>query len=236
MSSNLVNQNQDMNQTGIQQRRQNCVDLNGNRKLNLYERTKLGYDCCYIDQQTKQSIGPGSYMVSNHNSCQCSIPEVVETATNLPQVYFHNGYNTPSGCVIDESSILRVGKTRKYPKCPNQLFTRPYLTVPYMGKGPGNPYLETQLLPGEDTSQKRACNTLAEVTINNMFMPMVDHLHQNVQNPEHIIPEDALSGWTRGGNPSRLLVRDVSYLEKCGYKYMDKHNDSGFWKDKHIYL
>ena len=76
----------------------------------------------------------------------------------------------------------------------------------------------------------------SEITVNNMFTPLVDHLQENVQNPEHIIPEDALSGWTRGGNPSRLLVRDVSYLEKCGYKYMDRQNASGFWKDKHMYL
>lgn len=233
MSTNVVNGN--YGQNAIQERRQNCVNFQGKPKLSLNERTKLGYDCCHIDQQTKQSLGPGKYMVSSHNSCECNIPEVVETATNLPCVYYRNGFS-PSGCAIDGESVLRVGKTRKYPKCPNQLFSRPYLTVPYMGRGPGNPYLETQLLPGEGTTQKRACNTLSEITVNNMFTPMVGHLQENVQNPEHIIPEDALSGWTRGGNPSRLLVRDVSYLEKCGYKYMDRQNTSGFWKDKHLYL
>jgi hypothetical protein len=233
MSTNTVNLNSQQNV--IQERRQNCLNLQGKPQLSLYERTKLDYDCCYIDTQTKQSIGPGKYMVSNHYSCDCNIPDIVETATNLPCVYYKNGYSA-AGCAIDGDSMLRVGKTRKYPKCPNQLFTRPYNTVPYMGRGPGNPYLETQLLPGEGTSLKRACNTLSEITVNNMFTPLVDHLQENVQNPEHIIPEDALSGWTRGGNPSRLLVRDVSYLEKCGYKYMDRKNASGFWKDKHIYL
>lgn len=233
MSSNNINLNSTQNM--IQERRQNCVNFDGKPKLNLYERSKLAYDCCYIDQQTKQSLGPGKYMVDNQNSCSCDIPEVIETATNLPTVYYKNGYGI-GGCAVDNDSALRVGKTRKYPKCPNQLFTRPHVTVPYMGRGPGNPYLETQLLPGEDTSQKRACNTLSEITINNMFTPLVDHLHDNVQNPDHIIPEDALAGWTRGGNPSRLLVRDVSYLEKCGYKYMDRKNASGFWKDKHLLL
>lgn len=235
MSSNLVNNNaNNIGQPNLIQQRRNCNQFQG-KNLNLYERTKLDYDCCYIDQQVRQSLGPGKYMVDNTYSCECNIPEVVETATNLPMVYYRNGYS-PSGCVIDEDSSLRVGKTRKYPKCPNQLFTRPYLTVPYMGRGPGNPYLETQLLPGESTGQRRACNTLSEVTINHSFTPLVDHLYNNVQNPVHIIPEDALSGWSRGGNPSRLLVRDVSYLEKCGYKYMDKSNETGFWKDKHIYL
>jgi hypothetical protein len=232
MSTNIVNAN---NTNNAIQNRRNCVAFNGKPQLNLNERTKLDYDCCYIDQQTRQSVGPGKYIIDNTYSCECGIPEVIETATNLPAVYYRDGYSF-SGCVVDEHTNLRVGKTRKYPKCPNQLFTRPFLTVPYMGRGPGNPYLETQLLPGEDTSQKRACNTLSEITVNNMFTPLVDHLQENVQNPVHIIPEDALSGWTRGGNPSRLLVRDVNYLEKCGYKYMDKKNASEFWTDKHIYM
>jgi len=31
-------------------------------------------------------------------------------------------------------------------KCPNQLFTRPYSTVPYMGRGPGNTKTEYLIL------------------------------------------------------------------------------------------
>lgn len=226
MSSNEIKKSYN-NGTGIKMNRQ--------ANLNLNQKTTSNYDGCFVNQQTMQSVGPGNYMTENIYSCECSIPEVVETATNQPNVFYRNGYG-PSGCVVDENSNLRVGKSRKFPKCPNQLFTRPFLTVPYMGRGPGNPYLETQLLPGEDTSVKRSCNTLSEITINNMFTPMVDHLSENVQNPVHIIPEVAQEGWIRGGVPSRLVVRDVDYLEKCGYKYMDKKYASEFWKDKHIYL
>ena len=67
---------------------------------------------------------------------------------------------------------LEYGKVRKYPKCNNQLFERPYLTVPYMGRGSGNSEIETKLLPGEDTNQKRQCNTLSGITIDNYFTPL----------------------------------------------------------------
>ena len=80
---------------------------------------------------------------------------------------------------------LRIGQTRKNPKCPVQLFTRPYATVPYMGRGSGNSYVESQLRPGEATAEKKQCNTLAGITIPNVdpnAMPMIDHIRNSIQN------------------------------------------------------
>ena len=45
----------------------------------------------------------------------------------------------------------------------------------------------------------------------------VPKLKKNVQNPVHLIPEVADSGWVRGGIPSRLLIQDSDYLQQCGY-------------------
>ena len=42
--------------------------------------------------------------------------------------------------------------------------------------------------------------------------------------------------WVRGGAPSRLVVRDVDYLERCGYGYMDKETNREFWENKHNLL
>ena len=50
-------------------------------------------------------------------------------------------------------------------------------------------------------------------------MPMIDHLKNNIQNPQHIVPEVALDGWVRGGAPSRQIVKDIEYLERCGSNY-----------------
>lgn len=217
-------------QTDIQKQR-NCVNADGG-KLKLRDFTKTHDDSCYITEQTKQSVGPGKYQVSNHYHCDCNIPQVVNQAVDVPLLYFQNGYGV-SGCVIDESSQLRWGKSKQNPKCPDQLFERPYLSVPYMGRGAGNQTLETQLLPGEPTKEKRQCNSLSGVTIENYFTPLVDHLRENVQNPIHIVPEYVQEGWIRGGSNTRLIVRDIDYLERCGYQYMNKSSNDSFWEAKH---
>ena len=118
-----------------------------------------------------------------------------------------------------QSSVLTK---RKNPKCPIQLFTRPYATVPYMGRGSGNSYVESQLRPGEATGERKQCNTLAGITIPNVdpnAMPMIDHIRNSIQDPRHLITEEALQGWVRGGAPSRQIVRDIEYMEKCGSQY-----------------
>jgi hypothetical protein len=229
MSSNLLNTSNNPNKD-IQTQR-NCVNPKSG-KLHFRDFTKTHDDSCYITEQTKQSLGPGKYQVSNHNHCECSIPDVVDKATSTPLVYFQNGKGVGS-CVVDQSTELRVGKSKNNPKCPIQLFERPYLTVPYMGRGSGDQNLETQLLPGEPTKEKRQCSTLSGITIENYFTPLVDHLRENVQNPIHIVEEFVQEGWIRGGSNTRLIVRDIDYLERCGYQYMNKSSNDTFWESKH---
>lgn len=213
----------------------NCVnfDMSGNNKLHHTSRSHD--DKCYQDIQTLQSMGPGSYQVRNHYDCDKRIKNTVHNATENVMMHFKNGYDVACDA-IDDSSRLRIGATRKFPKCPNQLFTRPFLTVPYMGRGPGNMDLESQLTPGEHTSVKRSVNTLSGVTIPHYFTPLVPHLQFNVQNPEHIVQETVDQSWVRGGTNSRNIIRDEDYLARCGYNYMDKQMNSYFWKNKHQYL
>ena len=45
-------------------------------------------------------------------------------------------------------------------------------------------------------------STMSEAT-RNRFIPLVGCLANEVQNPEHIIPEDNHDSWPRGGYPSR---------------------------------
>mgnify|MGYP001369337309 CR=1 FL=1 len=73
-------------------------------------------------------------------------------------------------------------------------------------------------------------------TIPHYFTPLIGHLQENVQNPEHLVEEVAEDGWVRGGSPSRLVIRDVDYLQRCGYNYMDKEANGDFWDNKHNYL
>jgi hypothetical protein len=196
-----------------------CED--NNCDFNINNQTNLDHDNCQKLFKDKQSESPGIYNLNRYNDTTCGIPTVMEVASQNPTINFKDGYGITE-CYIDDDSKLRVGRMRKNPKCPNQLFTRPYATVPYMGRGSGDSYLESQIRIGEDTVERKQCNTLAGVNIKNVdpnYMPMIDHLKNNIQNPVHIVPEVALDGWVRGGAPSRQIVKDIEYLEKCGSKY-----------------
>ena len=129
-----------------------CMKLDGNMDLNNL--TSLHDDKCQLTFREKQSESPGLYSLNQYRECRCGIPTVIETASANHDIHFRDGYGV-SECFVDEASELRIGQTKKNPRCPNQLFTRPYATIPYMGRGSGNSYLESQLLPGEQTKERK---------------------------------------------------------------------------------
>jgi len=227
MSSNELNF--DKNNTMIQQER-NCIDKrDGSKKFNINYKAMAYDDKCFIDIDTRQSIGPGNYTVTNLYDCECLIPDIVKNATDNVCVPFTNGYDV-APCVVDDSTKLRVGLQKKFPKCNQQLFERPYKTVPLMAKGNFYVDQDSQLKFSEDTKVKRSANSLSGVTIPNYFVPMIDHIYENIQNPIHLIEEN--QGWIRSGAPSRLVVRDADYATRCNKAYMNKSTNQDFWQSK----
>jgi hypothetical protein len=151
-------------------------------------------------------------------------------------MFFSNGYDI-SPDVIDTSSEMRMGLRKKYPRCRQQIFTRPYLTVPYAGRGPGNIDLETQLQYSESTGSSRSCNTLSGYSSDHYYMPLIDHMAANVQNVDHIIQESADPSWSRSGTQTRSLIRDLDYAKRCKFNGMRTEAlNAEFWHNKHQYL
>jgi len=225
MSYNQLNYDKGNNALNAQR---NCVNFDNTKKFNINYKAMARDDKCFIDIQTRQSIGPGNYSVTNLYDCDCLMPQTVQNATDNVLMFFKNG-NDVGSCVIDDSSKLRVGLTRRYPKCPQQLYERPYMTTPYMGRGYLQPNLESELIYSEDTKVKKSCNTLSGVTIPQQFTPLVDHLSYNVQNPLHIVQETVDPSWVHGGANTQLIVRDYDYSARCGKAYMNRSTNPEFW-------
>lgn len=203
----------------------NCVHFDNNIQRNDFNgNAHLNYDECYENQQENESKGPGSYQLSHLYSCNCGIPEVINKATSGPAYaakQFRDGYGW-AYCKIDNDSKLRNAKNLTNVRCINQLTKRFSLTTPYLGRGMCDTDLEMQIKPGDDTFQNRPCNVLAGKDMTNYHMiPMIDCLKENVQNKNHIIEEEV--GWVRSGIPSRQVIRNKDYLEKCGYTYNGKY-------------
>jgi len=229
MSSNELNF--DKNNTMVHQER-NCINIDGSKKFNVNYKAMSHDDKCFVDIDTRQSIGPGNYGVTNLYDCECLIPNTVKNATDNVFMTFKNGYGTENSCVVDDGSKLRIGLHKKYPKCNQQLFERPYKTVPYMGKGILRVDEDTQLKFAEPTSIKRSSNTLSAVTLVNQWTPLVEHLYATIQDPIHIVQESVQSDWRRGGSDTRLIIRDQDYSTRCNKAYMNKSTNELFWAGK----
>jgi len=230
MSSNELNYDKS-NQ--MLQAERNCINFDGSKKFNVNYKAMSYDDKCFIDTDTRSSIGVGNYRLFSPYSCECLMPETVKHATdNVTVSVGRNGVDV-GACVIDQHSEIRWGLQKKHPKCPQQLFERPYKTTPLMAKGVFNADQSSELQFAEDTRVKRSCNTLSGITVPQVWTPMIDHIKFNTQNPVHIIEEVGSNGAMRHGSwNSRLIIRDYDYATRCGKAYMNKSTNSDFWANK----
>ena len=133
----------------------------------------------------------------------------IELATSQPGVMYNGGFNVGAGgCNIDSSSKLLIGTIQTHPKCPIDLFCRPFVTVPYLGRGSVNPIVESQIMQGEQYTNRRSVNNLGEKSYLKYHQtPLLPVIKQQMNNS--IAESDAYEGWVRGGTASRELNRDT---------------------------
>jgi hypothetical protein len=169
--------------------------------------TRVHDDRCGIDSSYRQSVGPGFWALTN------LVPDpsmTVPQALDNPTVIAKEGYGLLAKN-IDTDSILRNHAVQENSqRCPIHPQSRPFLTVPYMGKGRGEPVLEARLQQSEFVRTGKDCMTVTDKPFTNQFTPLQPHVEKNIQNPVHLIPEVAAAGWVHGGIPSRQYVRDNS--------------------------
>lgn len=172
--------------------------------------TNLGNDNCTISQRTVQNNNYSSYMTANILS-NCDMAKTMDVATSQPYM-FPNGAPYTNGCDIynNVDTQMRTGEYFTKFKTELDLNPRSYLTVPYLGNGPGNPELETKLQQGTiDSSRKTYTNMSEHSDINRTYTPMLSSLKSSVQDTNHLIEDDAAKGWIRSGIPTRFSKKPV---------------------------
>lgn len=177
----------------------------GDMVINSFTRSRD--DGCEVLQQYQDSTGPGSYQVTN-----LVPPQAKAQATEIPNPTLLGregfGYNNKE---IDMDSKLRTYQTQEGRlRCPLHVQSRPFATVPYMGRGRLNPDVESGLIYSEFARVERPCGTVTETFFDGQFYPLVPHLAAHIQNPKNLIQEDAAKGWLRSGIPSRQYIRDIN--------------------------
>lgn len=101
------------------------------------------------------------------------------------------------GALVDGESKLFFSIEQERPLEKLQLFARPFLTVPYLGRGSCDPTLESQLLQGEYVRSKKSVYTS---DVENSFYEPNNYPGPVVVNS---VEEVALGGWSRGGVDTR---------------------------------
>lgn len=181
--------------------RQKCTPLPRPHNWNWV--TRILQDPCAVKVSEHQSRGPGKYARTEwFRPCETS-QQYAQQLTDLLQ--FYKVYQ-PSQCFIDADSKAR------YPPLTNlrdlqQLWARPYSTVPFMGAGQNSlsgpsKDIESFLIYGDNTHNNfNVCHPISETPIDR-FQVLPDY--GNPQRVEHIIPP-----WIRPGEPTRDYVRQV---------------------------
>lgn len=173
--------------------------------INSFSRTN--YDSCEILQNTRDSEGPGSYMVNNLVPKQESAAKIEYVN---PTLLGREGFGLNNAEIDDDSKLRNDAIQAGRQKCPVHVQSRPFATVPFMGNGRGNPDVESSLIYSEFARVERPCGTVTETFFANQFTPLVPHLATHIQNPKNLVPEVAADGWIRGGIPSRQFIRDLN--------------------------
>jgi hypothetical protein len=174
--------------------------------MDINRLTKTRDDLCGIQQYYTQSIGPGKYQTQN------LVPDarrVNPLAAEQLLMYPREGFGL-NNAKVDSDSMLRNEISFKSNRCQIRAQARPFLTVPFMGGGRGNPDVESLLIHSEQVRQLKECGTVTEQQFTQVFTPLVPKLAAEIQNPKNLVPEVAAAGWIRGGIPSRAYMRDIN--------------------------
>lgn len=195
----------------------NCAT---NRNVPFNHQNRFQNDPCYRSTETNQSTQPGMYKLHNFYDCRSQPTQTMDIALTQPLTQFKDGHGSvgQKGNLVDTWSSMRNGKdggVLTNTGGPQTLNERAFLTVPYMGRGIGDPCTELALKEGSETFERKSCNTLADIHLPHQYTPLVDCLRQEVQNPQHILPEDNQADWMRGGYPSRQWVHHRQFDHRC---------------------
>lgn len=190
--------------------------------LNINNLSSIDDDKCEVTSKTIQSMGPSQYIFYDYNNDKCGNVNARDIQTSEVGINFSGERGNiqtmtgKDGCLINKDTNLRREKlTNK--KYINQLVSnRLSLTTPYIS-GIYDVDNENKLV-SLLTSTDKPCNSLVNSNHkveSHYFTPMIDKLHSEVQDTDHIIQENVDDNWVRGGLSTRDIMRNVDYNKRC---------------------
>lgn len=166
---------------------------------------RIGTDLTDNTQKNLYNTRFANYMLSEYQTTHPT-QNSIDFATSQPSLMVNGSIGTGiNGSVIDNDSFLMLNTEQARSLEKLQLMPRPFLTVPYLGKGSCDPLLESMLQQGELAHDKKSASTMAEQSLMKYAMyPTDSDMEEHVSKPI----DAALGGWTRGGENSRFSQKN----------------------------
>ena len=183
----------------------------------FYNMARIGADAIDNTQRNIYNTRMTGYTLSNYFSDSASNNHV-KFATEYPNMTYSavNGGTSVNSSLIDIDSMLIVKKSQDRHLEKLTLEQRPFLTVPYLGRGSCNPVLETQMLQGENTHGLKSTGTIMDKSFMDYALyPMDKHMEKHVSDAKYTVEEAALNGWIRGGVASRDFMNDQDFSQNA---------------------
>ena len=191
--------------------------MNTNTNQNFYsdyifnKNDRIGLDRVDNTQQNLQNTRFASHMLSNYFSETISTNEI-QFASSQPTMVLNgltNG-NGLNGQIVDYDSMLSIQSKQERPLEKLSLNQRPFVTIPYLGKGSVDPDMESQLLQGESVFEKKGVSTIMDKSFMPYTMyPVNDQMRTHIDTAAHITEDSALDGWVRGGVQTRVVGDEI---------------------------
>jgi hypothetical protein len=182
--------------------------------FSFYNLDRIEDDKTCESQRTAQNTRYSSYTTSNFFS-ELPSDSHVQFATSQPAIVpdGNSGSGVGGNNVESESSLLlKTEQERHLGKL--SLMSRPYATVPFLGRGSVDPALESQLLEGEQAKDKKSVSTVMSKSFMGYTMyPTDSNMEDRVHNTKYTVEESASNTWIRGGADTRGMAQDTGLAQ-----------------------
>lgn len=174
----------------------------------FYQLDRVADDSVFKTQNTLQNTRYANYNTANFFN-EFPSDTQIQFATAQPIVvpnstYFGSGVGTN----VDTDSILKLNTEQERALGRLSLLERPYLTVPYLGRGSVSTNLESQLLQGEAVLDKKSVSTImGQSFLGYTLYPTSNEMEQKIK-------QTASEGWMRGGSDTRFQANDIYASQK----------------------
>jgi len=176
--------------------------------------SRIGNDNMDLTNKNIQNMNAANYQLKNY-SLGIPMQKTIDLATRQPNI-FYKGTNEGDidGKLVDVNSKLKFSNNTKL-RGRNLLQKRPFLSVPYLGKGKSNVAVESDLIYGDTISSRKTEVQNGENNyLSYAYTPLLPELEQYINTPSNCIEGAASENWIRGGYATRGLNREQNTNNK----------------------